>query len=129
MASVRPVQVMRKQETGGAIVNTASIAGISAWPYTAPYVAIKAAGIQLTKIAAMEYTRDNIRVNCVCSVTFLSNIHKGVAADALAAISDRHPLGLGKPEDLVAAFLYLAADEFRWTTGTALIVDGGYSAQ
>lgn len=123
------VQVMRKQKTGGAIVNSASIAGISAWVYTAPYGATKAAVIQLTKIAAMEYARDNIRVNCVCPGTFLSNIHKGIAADALAAISQRHPLGLGKAEDLVAAFLYLATDESRWTTGTALIVDGGYSAQ
>jgi NAD(P)-dependent dehydrogenase (short-subunit alcohol dehydrogenase family) len=123
------VQVMRRQGTGGAIVNTASIAGISAWPYTAPYGATKAAVIQLTKIAAIEYARDNIRVNCVCPGTFLSNIHKDIDADALATIGQRHPLGLGKVEDLVPAFLYLVADESRWTTGTAVIVDGGYSAQ
>jgi NAD(P)-dependent dehydrogenase (short-subunit alcohol dehydrogenase family) len=123
------VRVMRKQETGGAIVNTASVAGITAWAYAAPYGATKAAVIQLTKIAAVEYARDRIRVNCVCPGTFESNIHKGIPADALATIGSRHPLGLGKAEDLVAAFLYLAADESRWTTGTAVIVDGGYSAQ
>lgn len=122
------VQAMRKQQTGGAIINTASIAGVTAWPYAAPYGATKAAVIQLTKVAAMEYARDRIRINCVCPGTFLSNIHKGMAEDALTAISQRHPLGLGKPEDLVAAYLYLASDESSWTTGTTLVVDGGYSA-
>ena len=122
------VELMRRQETGGSIINTASVAGISAWPYTAPYAATKAAVIQLTKVAAVEYARDRIRVNCVCPGTFLSNIHDGVPPEALEAIAERHPLGLGRPADLVGAFLYLAGDAARWTTGTALVVDGGYSA-
>jgi len=122
------VQVMRRQDSGGSIVNTASVAGISAWAYTAPYAATKAAIIQLTKVAAVEYAHERVRVNCVCPGTFLSNIHEGVPAEALAAIGERHPLGLGTPADLVGAFLYLAGDESRWTTGTALVVDGGYSA-
>ena len=122
------VELMRRQETGGSIINTASVAGISAWPYTAPYSATKAAVIQLTKVAAVEYARDRIRVNCVCPGTFLSNIHEGVPPEALEAIAGRHPLGLGRPADLVGAFLYLAGDAARWTTGTALVVDGGYSA-
>ena len=123
------VQVMRKQETGGTIVNTASVAGITAWAYSAPYGATKAAVIQLTKIAAVEYARDKIRVNCVCPGTFESNIHKGLPADAVESMSNRHPLGIGHAKDLVGAFLYLASDESRWTTGTVLIVDGGYTAQ
>ncbi len=121
------VQVMRKQEAGGAIVNTASVAGMTAWAYTGPYGATKAAIIQLTKIAAVEYARDKIRVNCVCPGSFLSKMHNDVPAEALDPIRDRHPLGLGKPEDLIGAFLYLAGDESRWTTGAALVVDGGYS--
>lgn len=122
------VELMRRQETGGSIINTASVAGISAWAYAAPYSATKAAVIQLTRVAAVEYARDRIRVNCVCPGTFLSNIHDGVPAEALQAIAERHPLGLGRPADLVGAFLYLAGDAARWTTGTALVVDGGYSA-
>lgn len=122
------VQVMRRQESGGSIVNTASAAGITAWAYAAPYSATKAAIIQLTKVAAVEYARDRVRVNCVCPGTFVSNIHEGVPAEALEAIGERHPLGLGSPADLVGAFLYLAGDASRWTTGSALVVDGGYSA-
>lgn len=121
------VNVMRRQDGGGAIVNTASVAGISTWAYAGPYSATKAAIIQLTKVAALEYARDRIRVNCVCPGTFLSRIHEGVPVEALDAIAARHPLGLGRPDDLVAAFLYLAGDGARWTTGTALVVDGGYS--
>jgi NAD(P)-dependent dehydrogenase (short-subunit alcohol dehydrogenase family) len=122
------VQLMRRQKDGGSIVNTASVAGIAAWAYAAPYAATKAAIIQLTKVAAVEYARDRVRVNCVCPGTFLSNMHEGVPAEALEAIAERHPLGLGRPADLVGAFLYLAGDGARWTTGTALVVDGGYSA-
>jgi NAD(P)-dependent dehydrogenase (short-subunit alcohol dehydrogenase family) len=122
------VQRMRRQEGGGAIVNTASVAGISAWAYAAPYGATKAAIIQLTRVAAVEYARDRIRVNCVCPGTFLSSMHEGMAQEAIDRIAALHPLGLGRPGDLVDAFLYLAGDGARWTTGSALVVDGGYSA-
>ncbi|HVD02367.1 MAG TPA: SDR family NAD(P)-dependent oxidoreductase [Candidatus Dormibacteraeota bacterium] len=121
------VGAMRRQESGGSIVNTASAAGISAWPYAAPYSATKAAVIQLTRVAAIEYARDRVRVNCVCPGTFLSNIHEGLPTEALEAIAKRHPLGLGTAADVVGAFLYLAGDASRWTTGSAVVVDGGYS--
>ena len=121
------VRVMREQG-GGAIINTGSVAGLTAWPYAAPYGATKAAVIHLTKIAAAEYARDDIRVNCVCPGTFPSAIHSEMPAEALDTIASKHPLGLGQAEDLVGAFAYLASDEARWTTGSALIVDGGYSA-
>jgi NAD(P)-dependent dehydrogenase (short-subunit alcohol dehydrogenase family) len=122
------LRVMRKQEGGGSIVNTASTAGLTAWPYASAYGATKAAVIQLTKVAAVEYARERVRVNCVCPGTFVSNIHAGLPQEALDAIAARHPLGLGRAEDLVGAFVYLASDDARWTTGTTLVVDGGYSA-
>jgi 3-oxoacyl-[acyl-carrier protein] reductase len=121
------VRVMRPAG-GGSIVNTASVAGMTAWPYAGPYGASKAAVIQLTKIAAAEYARDGIRVNCVCPGTFVSAMHEELPAEAIEAIADKHPLGLGDAEDLVGAFLYLVGPASRWTTGSALVVDGGYSA-
>jgi NAD(P)-dependent dehydrogenase (short-subunit alcohol dehydrogenase family) len=122
------VRVMRPQG-GGAIVSTASVAGMMAFPYAAPYCAAKAAIIEVTKVAAVEYARDGIRVNCVCPGAFASRMHAGQAASALEALGDRQPLGWGAPEDVVGAFAYLAGEESRWTTGSAVVVDGGFMAR
>jgi 3-oxoacyl-[acyl-carrier protein] reductase len=121
------VGVMRPQHAGS-IILTASVSGLTAWSHAAPYCATKAAVIQLAKVAAVEYARDGIRVNCVCPGTFRSAIHDGLPPDALDAVAGRHPLGLGTAADLVGAYSYLAGDAARWTTGSALVVDGGYSA-
>jgi 3-oxoacyl-[acyl-carrier protein] reductase len=121
------VGVMRPQGSGS-IILTASVSGLTAWSHAAPYCATKAAVIQLAKVAAVEYARDGIRVNCVCPGTFRSAIHDGLPDDALDAIAGRHPLGLGTAGDLAGAYVYLAGAESRWTTGAAIVVDGGYSA-
>jgi 3-oxoacyl-[acyl-carrier protein] reductase len=121
------VPVMRAQQSGS-IVLTASVSGLTAWSHAAPYCATKAAVIQLGKVAAVEYARDGIRVNCVCPGTFRSGIHAGLPPEALDTIAAKHPLGLGTAGDLVGAYSYLASDDSRWTTGSAIVVDGGYAA-
>ena len=120
------VPVMRAQQSGS-IILTASVAGLTAWSHAAPYCATKAAVIQLAKVAAVEYARDGIRVNCVCPGTFLSGIHAELPEEAIDAIAAKHPLGLGSADDLVGAYSYLASDAARWTTGSAIVVDGGYA--
>jgi meso-butanediol dehydrogenase/(S,S)-butanediol dehydrogenase/diacetyl reductase len=121
------VAVMRPQRSGS-IVLTASVAGLTAWSHAAPYCATKAAVIQLAKVAAVEYARDGIRVNCVCPGTFRSAIHDDLPPEALDSVAARHPLGLGSATDIVGAYSYLAGDASGWTTGSAIVVDGGYSA-
>ncbi|MGO8870182.1 MAG: SDR family NAD(P)-dependent oxidoreductase [Acidimicrobiales bacterium] len=121
------VGVMRPQQSGS-IVLTASVSGLTAWSHAAPYCATKAAVIQLAKVAAVEYARDGIRVNCVCPGSFRSAIHVDLPPEAVDAIAERHPLGLGSAVDLAGAYSYLAGDASRWTTGSAMVVDGGYSA-
>jgi 3-oxoacyl-[acyl-carrier protein] reductase len=121
------VPVMRTQGSGS-IVLTASVSGLTAWSHAAPYCATKAAVIHLAKVAAIEYARDGIRVNCVCPGSFRSAIHADLPEQAIDAIAARHPLGLGSADDLVGAYAYLASDAARWTTGSAVVVDGGYSA-
>jgi 3-oxoacyl-[acyl-carrier protein] reductase len=121
------VGVMRPQGSGS-IVLTASVAGLTAWSHAAPYCATKAAVIQLAKVAAEEYAGDGIRVNCVCPGTFRSAIHEGLPDEAMDAMAAKHPLGLGSAADLAGAYSYLASEASRWTTGAALVVDGGYSA-
>jgi 3-oxoacyl-[acyl-carrier protein] reductase len=121
------VAVMRPQQSGS-IVLTASVSGLTAWSYAAPYCATKAAVIHLAKVAAVEYARDGIRVNSVCPGSFESAIHGDLPQEAIDAIASRHPLGLGSVDDLVGAYAYLASEAARWTTGSALVVDGGYAA-
>jgi 3-oxoacyl-[acyl-carrier protein] reductase len=121
------VPVMRAQASGS-IVLTASVSGLTAWSHAAPYCATKAAVIQLAKVAAVEYARDGIRVNCVCPGTFVSGIHDELPQEAIDAIAARHPLGLGDAADIVGAYSYLASEGSRWTTGSAIVVDGGYAA-
>ena len=90
------VPVMRAQRSGS-IILTASVAGMTAWSHSSPYCVTKAGVIQLAKVAAVEYARDHIRVNCVCPGTFLSAMHAGLPAEAVDAIAAKHPLGLGRP--------------------------------
>ena len=121
------VGVMRPRGSGS-IILSASVSGLTAWSHAAPYCTTKAAVIELAKVAAVEYARDGIRVNCVCPGTFRSAIHDGLPDEALDVIAGRHPLGLGTADDLAGAYAYLAGEESRWTTGAAIVVDGGYSA-
>ena len=121
------VPVMRAQRSGS-IILTASVAGLTAWSHSSPYCVTKAGVIHLAKVAAVEYARDGIRVNCVCPGTFLSGMHSALPPEAVDAIAAKHPLGLGSANDLVGAYSYLAGEASRWTTGSAIVVDGGYAA-
>jgi 3-oxoacyl-[acyl-carrier protein] reductase len=126
--AIRAAVPAMREHGSGSIILTASIAGLTAWTHTSPYCVTKAAVIHLAKVAGLEYARDRIRVNCVCPGTFLSAIHADLPPDAIDAMAAKHPLGLGTPDDLVGAYSYLAGDASRWTTGSAMVVDGGYSA-
>jgi meso-butanediol dehydrogenase/(S,S)-butanediol dehydrogenase/diacetyl reductase len=123
--------IMRAQG-GGAIVNTASISGQRADYGIAAYNAAKAGVINLTRVGAIEYARDGIRVNCVCP----GAIHTPLLQPALEmpGFGDRFkeviPIGrLGKPEEIANAVLFLASDLASFVTGAALVADGGQTAK
>jgi NAD(P)-dependent dehydrogenase (short-subunit alcohol dehydrogenase family) len=122
-------------ERGGAIVNTASIAGLWAIPSDAAYCASKAGVIMLTKCMALDGAKAGIRVNCVCPGYTETPMIQGYFADqpdpeeARRFATQLHPLGrLGEPRDIADAIVYLASDEAAWVTGTALVVDGGLTS-
>lgn len=122
-------------ERRGAIVNTASIAGLWAIPADAAYCASKAGVVMLTKCMALDGARDGVRVNCVCPGYTETPMIEGYFADqpdpeeARTFATRLHPLGrLGSPRDIADAMVYLASDEARWVTGTALVVDGGLTS-
>jgi NAD(P)-dependent dehydrogenase (short-subunit alcohol dehydrogenase family) len=117
---------------GGAIVNTASVAGLGAAPKMSIYAASKHAVIGLTKSAAIEYAKKKIRVNAVCPAVIDTDMFRRAAeADPKKAefVAAMHPVGrIGKPEEIAAAVLYLCSDAAAFTTGHSLTVDGGATA-
>jgi NAD(P)-dependent dehydrogenase (short-subunit alcohol dehydrogenase family) len=117
---------------GGAIVNTASVAGLGAAPKMSIYAASKHAVIGLTKSAAIEYAKKKIRVNAVCPAVIDTDMYRRAhEADPTKAnfVAAMHPVGrIGKVEEIAAAVMYLCSDNAAFTTGHSLAVDGGSTA-
>ncbi|MBB4862311.1 NAD(P)-dependent dehydrogenase (short-subunit alcohol dehydrogenase family) [Pseudomonas nitritireducens] len=120
------------EQGGGAIVNTASVAGLGAAPKMSIYAASKHAVLGLTKSAAIEYAKKKIRVNAVCPAVIDTDMfRRAYEADPKKAefAAAMHPVGrVGRVEEIAAAVLYLCSDNAGFTTGIALPVDGGATA-
>jgi NAD(P)-dependent dehydrogenase (short-subunit alcohol dehydrogenase family) len=119
----------------GAIVNTASVAGMVGLLDRAAYCASKGAVIAFTRQVAIQYAGTGVRCNCVCPGTVDSPWVGRLLAAApdpaatRAALVARQPMGrLGTPTEVAAAVLYLASDAAAFVTGTALVIDGGLTA-
>jgi NAD(P)-dependent dehydrogenase (short-subunit alcohol dehydrogenase family) len=117
----------------GVIVNAGSIAGVRAVADRAAYVTTKFAVVGLTKAMALDHVKDGIRVNAVCPGTTMTpwiDERLEEAEDptaAMATLVARQPMGrLGTAEEMASAYLFLASDESSFTTGTTLVVDGGF---
>jgi NAD(P)-dependent dehydrogenase (short-subunit alcohol dehydrogenase family) len=122
---------------GGTIVNVASVAGMQAGMGPIAYSVAKAGVIHLTRTAAAQVARDNIRINCICPGLILTNIFTPadrmppeLAAEIKANMAqtafNQQPVPKpGLPEDIAKACLFLASDESAFVTGVALPVDGG----
>ncbi|MCB1748608.1 MAG: SDR family oxidoreductase [Gammaproteobacteria bacterium] len=126
----REIRDMLAQGTGGAIVNTASVAGLVGWKSSSIYTATKHGVVGLTRGAALDYARQGIRVNAVCPGVIDTPMgapatqSEGRVHDILLA---RHPAGrFGVAEEVARAVVWLCSDEASFTTGHALTVDGGY---
>ena len=121
------------KQGGGAIVNTASVAGLVGFQGLPAYVASKHGVNGLTKTAALEYAKQGIRVNAVCPGVIqtpmldrLFTSQPGVS-ETIAAME---PVGrLGKPEEIAAAVVWLCSDASSFVTGLPMAVDGGLIAQ
>ena len=118
-----------KQGTGGAIVNTASIAGLHGLPTSSLYVAAKHGVVGLTKTAAIEYATDNIRVNSVCPGYIETDMTKETMARRGDQILARVPAKrMGVPKEIAEMVCWLASDRASFVTGANYNVDGGFVA-
>jgi len=129
-----------KKQGGGVIVNNGSDWSVVAGKDAFPYVVSKGAVGLMTKAMALDYARDNIRVNAVCpGDTFVDRwLEKGyfessdpvTVEEAMKESSEYIPMGrFGKPEEIASAVLFLASDDSSFVTGHLLLVDGGNTAQ
>jgi NAD(P)-dependent dehydrogenase (short-subunit alcohol dehydrogenase family) len=121
-----------RRSGGGSIVNWGSVNSLVAEPDIAVYSASKGAVLMLTKSVAVEYAKDNIRANCLCP--------GGVRTPMVAGFFDEEflndeqaqrgyqPLGLISPEEVADVAVFLVSDESRKMTGSAVMVDAGYTA-
>jgi NAD(P)-dependent dehydrogenase (short-subunit alcohol dehydrogenase family) len=121
---------------GAAIVNMASAAGLIGWPGAVGYVAAKHGVVGLTKAAALEYADQGIRVNAICPsycetpmvADLFDNLLGGDPA-AVDAARANHPIGrFAQPAEIASACVWLLSDKASFVTGTAMSVDGGYTA-
>ena len=125
------IPAMRKGG-GGSIINTSSVMGLVGSPTSPAYSAAKGAIAIFTKSAALQYAKENIRIN---------SVHPGYADTPLTQkrfsnpaerqiLLDRTPMGrLGTAQDIANGVLFLASDELSWITGSELVIDGGMTAQ
>jgi 2-keto-3-deoxy-L-fuconate dehydrogenase len=122
------------ERKSGSIVNTASIGGVVAIKDRLAYCTTKFAVVGFTKCLALDHALDGIRVNCICPGRVETPFVKQRISEypdpakAYAEMAATQAVGrMGTPEEIAASVLYLASDEAAFVTGTALIIDGGFS--
>ena len=126
---------MLKSGKGASIINmSSSVSSLKAAPNRFVYTVSKAGVIGLTKAVAMDFIGQGIRCNAICPGTIATPsldqriAAQGDTAEARRAFVARQPLGrLGTPEEIAALAVYLASDESSFTTGTAQVIDGGFT--
>jgi NAD(P)-dependent dehydrogenase (short-subunit alcohol dehydrogenase family) len=118
-----------RSQGGGAIVNTASLAGLLAVPGLAAYIAAKHGVVGLTKAAALEVANDNIRVNCVCPAATRTYMIERLEPERQAElIAPQAIKRIGEPTEVGEAVVWLCSDRSSLVTGTAMAVDLGSTA-
>ncbi|MGO4326909.1 SDR family NAD(P)-dependent oxidoreductase [Cupriavidus sp. 2TAF22] len=121
---------MRKQGSGGAIVNMASVLGHVGMAGAASYNAAKGGVVNLTRSLGVAYAKHGIRVNAVCPGFVETPLIDRATGELRARLVAAHPIGrLGQAGEVAKAVLFLASDDASFVVGTSLLVDGGYCAQ
>ncbi len=117
---------------GGAIVNTGSVASVIGMANIPLYIASKHAVLGLTRSVALEFAQQNVRVNAVCPGAVKTDLYDrftGKNPEMEQAIEGMHPMGRSGTPDEIASAVYWLCHDATWTTGQAITLDGGFTAQ
>ena len=118
-----------KKIGGGKIINVASVAAYFVLPRMTGYAPSKAGLVQLTKVLASAWAKDNIQVNSVLPGWVDTDMARAAPQSLLQKVIERAPVGrLGKPEEFAGIAVYLASHASDFMTGSAIVLDGGYSS-
>jgi len=124
---------LMRQRGGGTIVNVSSVGSMVGWPQAAAYLTSKGGMNQLTRSMAIDYMKDNIRVNALCPGWILSEVERGRIEKNPGKVEEvkQHKgiARMGETREMAFAALFLACHESSYVTGTALIADGGWTLQ
>ncbi|UXJ50296.1 SDR family NAD(P)-dependent oxidoreductase [Pseudomonas citronellolis] len=119
------IQLMLEGD-GGAVVNMASLGAFLATPGSSPYITSKGAMLMMSRTAALEYVKDNIRVNAVCPGAIMTPLVEHSGSEVIAMLSSQIPQGrMGTPDEVANLCLFLASDEATHIVGASYIIDGG----
>jgi dihydroanticapsin dehydrogenase len=132
LCSKYALRQFRAQKTGGVIINMASVNSFYAEGGIAAYCASKGGLIQLTRAMAIDHSDEGIRVNCICpgwTDTPMNASFFASAPDAREKAGKLQAIGrIAQPEEVAAVAVFLASDDASFVTGSAYVVDGGFSA-
>jgi 2-keto-3-deoxy-L-fuconate dehydrogenase len=131
-------QMLAQSPSGGVIINMASTVAMIGVERRLPYSASKGAVLALTRSIAIDFVTQGIRCNAICPGTvqtpfvenYLARNFAGHEEEVRQQLHARQPLGrMGRPDEIASAALYLASDEASFVTGSALVIDGGWTAR
>ncbi len=131
-------QMLAQSPGGGVIINMSSVAATIGIDRRLPYCSSKGAVLALTRSIAIDFATQGIRCNAICPGTVQTPFVEGYLARNFAGHEDevrqqlhaRQPIGrMGRPDEIANAALYLASDEAAFVTGSALVIDGGWTAR
>ena len=130
-------QMLHQTPPGGAIVNIASVAGMIGIARRFAYCATKGAVIAMTRQVAVDYVKAGIRCNAICPGTvyspfvegYVERFHSDTREETIKELHARQPIGrMGRPDEVADLVVYLASDEAAFMTGSAVVLDGGWTA-
>lgn len=127
------VKAKHVSESGASIVFISSVMGVVGEKGKTIYASTKGALLSAVKSLAVELAARTIRVNAISPGVVISPMSQNAVynrdSESLKRITELHPLGLGRPEDIANLCIFLLSDASRWITGSNLIADGGYTAR